>query len=240
MNINDKIPVITIDGPSAVGKSALSKVIARKLNWFVLESGILYRKIALLILQKKIPISERYIIPLIKNLNFKKKIINHIHLNAVSEIASKIANFYEVRKILLGQQRAFRIFPGLVAEGRDMGTVVFPDAIVQFFLYANLKSRVHRRILQLKKNGDHINSQELYNQIRMRDQRDRNRLISPLYPSRNAIILDSTNMSFSEVINISMIYIFERIHKNALYKNILFNKDYYKKYSQPHFSMKLK
>ncbi|WP_193201185.1 (d)CMP kinase [Buchnera aphidicola] len=207
--MNNNIPVITIDGPSGSGKSTLCNIIADKLNWCILESGVIYRLLAILILKKNIPIIEKNIISFIKNLNcssFKKKNKNSkiIHLQIVGEIASKLATFSKIRNILLEKQRYFRKLPGLIAEGRDMGTIVFPDAVVKFFLNANLETRVYRRIQQFKKIGLSINYKELLQQLKIRDERDQNRLISPLYPSKDAIILDSTNMTLSEVIEYSM------------------------------------
>lgn len=208
-NMNNNIPVITIDGPSGSGKSTLCNVIANKLNWCILESGVIYRLLAVLILKKNIPIIEKNIISILNNFNFasfkkKNKTSKIIHLQIVGEIASKLATFSKIREILLYKQRYFRKLPGLIAEGRDMGTIVFPDAIIKFFLTANLETRVDRRIQQLKKTGLTVSYKELFQQIQIRDERDQNRLISPLYPSKNAIILDSTNMTLSEVIEYSM------------------------------------
>lgn len=115
-----------------------------------------------------------------------------------------MATFPKIRKILLHEQRCYRKLPGLIAEGRDMGTIVFPDAIIKFFLNASLETRVYRRIKQFKKIGLSIHAKELLKKLQIRDERDQNRLISPLYPSKDAIILDSTNMTLSEVIKYSM------------------------------------
>lgn len=116
-----------------------------------------------------------------------------------------------MRKILLKKQRLLRCLPGLIAEGRDMGTVVFPDAMLKFFLNAHLEIRVKRRMLELNKNGYYISFKELATQIKNRDKQDKNRLISPLCIPKNAIILDSTNMNLSEVATASMEYIIEKI-----------------------------
>ncbi|ADP67283.1 hypothetical protein Buap_2990 [Buchnera aphidicola str. APS (Acyrthosiphon pisum)] len=126
-------------------------------------------------------------------------------------MSSQLSVYPRVRKILLKKQRLMRCMPGLVAEGRDMGTVVFPDAIIKFFLNADLEVRVKRRMLELKKNGYHVDFQKLFIQMKTRDKRDQNRLISPLCIPKNAIILDSTYMSLSEVIKTAMGYIIEKI-----------------------------
>ncbi|QIQ41334.1 MAG: (d)CMP kinase [Buchnera aphidicola (Aphis urticata)] len=206
--MNNKIPVITIDGPSGAGKSTLCNIIANKLNWHVLESGMIYRLLAILILHKNVPIIEKNIIFFLKDLDFslfKKRNVSHIlQLQIVGETASKLATFAEIRQMLLYKQRCFRKLPGLIAEGRDMGTIVFPDAIIKFFLKANLETRVCRRINQFKTIGLSTNYKKLFEQLKIRDERDQNRLISPLYPSKDAIILDSTNMTLSEVIAYSM------------------------------------
>lgn len=133
------------------------------------------------------------------------------NLEIISEIASQLSVYPRIRKILLKRQRFMLRFPGLIAEGRDMGTVVFPDAVLKFFLNAKLEKRVHRRRLELKKNGCNIDFQELFVQMKNRDERDQNRLISPLCIAKNAIILDSTNMSLLEVVNTVMKYIIEKI-----------------------------
>ncbi|QCI19873.1 MAG: (d)CMP kinase [Buchnera aphidicola (Brevicoryne brassicae)] len=216
--MKNTIPVITIDGPSGVGKSTISKIIAKKLKWSVLESGKIYRFLAFLILNKKISIFEKNIIPFIKdldillnkNLQYNDKLIN---FEKISEISSQLASFPIVRKILLKKQRSFRSFPGLIAEGRDMGTVVFPDAKLKFFLDANLEVRVYRRILELKKNRCYIDFKKLFIKMKNRDERDQNRLISPLCIPKNAIILNSTYLSLSEVITNFMKYITKSIKK---------------------------
>ncbi|MCU4136919.1 (d)CMP kinase [Buchnera aphidicola (Sitobion miscanthi)] len=131
----------------------------------------------------------------------------------MSEVASQLSVYPRVREILLKKQRCMPCLPGLIAEGRDMGTVVFPDAMIKFFLKADLKVRVNRRIIELRKNGHYIDFHELFLKMKIRDERDQNRLISPLCIAKNAIILDSTDMSLSEVVKTLMQYIIKNIKK---------------------------
>lgn len=218
--MKNTIPVITIDGPSGVGKSTISKIIADKLKWSFLESGKIYRLLAYLILNKKIAIFEKNIIPFIKDLDvLLKKNLQYnklIKLEKISKISSQLASFPKVRTMLLEKQRSFRSLPGLVAEGRDMGTVVFPDAKIKFFLDANLEVRVNRRMLELEKNSCYVNFKTLFIKMHNRDKQDQNRLFSPLCMPKDAIILDSTCMSLSEVIETFMKYI---IQSNKTIKN---------------------
>ncbi|CAL4322446.1 Cytidylate kinase [Buchnera aphidicola (Eriosoma lanigerum)] len=215
------IPVITIDGPSAAGKSTLCNKIASILKWSVLESGILYRVLAFITIKNRIPISEKNIIFFAKQLNFNlvqkfnktliflngKNISNDIISTEISHIASRLAVFPNIRTVLLNKQRCFRKLPGLVANGRDMGTIVFPDACIKFFLYANLNIRVKRRMKELKRSGFKVSFNQLLLEIKKRDNLDSNRKLSPLIPATNAIMLNSTNISITEIVNLSMQYI---------------------------------
>ncbi|QCI15985.1 (d)CMP kinase [Buchnera aphidicola] len=213
----NKVPVITIDGPSGVGKSTISKIVADRLNWFLLESGKIYRLVAFLALNNKISLTEKSIISLIKDLDIItiKKKINCLHslinIEKISEFSSHLATYPNIRNILLEKQRLLRCMPGLIAEGRDMGSVVFPDAKIKFFLNAHLKIRVQRRISEINKHNKHVNFKELYSQMKNRDKRDQNRLISPLCIPKNAIILDSTHMSLSETTKNIIKYVIKKI-----------------------------
>lgn len=221
--INKKPYVITIDGPAGVGKTTLCKKISQMLKWNFLNSGLIYRIIAFYITFNQINISsEKKILSLIykinKNFSYnnikiifqKKNIINNIKSSYIGNVASKIASYSKVRDALLIQQRAFRKFPGLVAEGRDMGTVVFKDAIIKIFLNANLKKRATYRMLQLQKLGFDVNFKQIFSEIKKRDIQDYNRKYCPLIPAKNAFILDSTEMNMEEIIQI----IFQYISKN--------------------------
>lgn len=217
------ISVITIDGPSGSGKSKLCKKIAEKLNWNVLESGLIYRFLALMVLNKKY--GKKDLIFLLRSLNFfniisnnrKSNILNQADTEIIGNIASKLAGISYIRKYLLFQQRLFRQLPGLVTDGRDMGTVIFPDACVKFFLKASLQTRVQRRLKHLKKKGIEINFNKLLFMMKRRDYRDRNRAISPLVPEQNSIIIDSTDMNLQQVVNMCMKHIknVKDINKNT-------------------------
>jgi len=215
------IPVITIDGTSASGKSTLCKKISKKIGWFSLESGFIYRAVALIYLQYSSFIIPKKAVFIAKNLKYflfikekkfkviynKKDITNNIFTEETSLLASKISQIPEIRKILLNIQKSFRLTPGLVANGRDMGTVVFPDSRLKFFLISNLKIRSYRRMIQLKKRGIITNFKKTYSEIQKRDNFDIFRKISPLKPSKNAIILDTSYINTTEMFNISMKYI---------------------------------
>ncbi|WWO97188.1 MAG: (d)CMP kinase [Candidatus Dasytiphilus stammeri] len=216
------MPVITIDGPSGAGKSVLCYSLAKKLQWNSLDSGAIYRIFALSVITNKISFSnEIELLSIAKNMNFslvlnhngkyeffleKKNITNIIRMEKIGQISSHLAQNYSVRKVLTDRLRSYRKLPGLIAEGRDMGTVVFPDAIIKFFLNASIEERAHRRLLQLHKKGFRVNFQKLLNEIKLRDEQDRTRVISPLIPANDAIILDSTGINLRKVIKIAYAY----------------------------------
>ncbi|WWP00645.1 MAG: (d)CMP kinase [Candidatus Dasytiphilus stammeri] len=212
------VPVITIDGPGGVGKSTVCKALAERIKWNLLESGAIYRVLALYALHHQLYVSdyktEALLISMARHLKvhfFKigekyeviydgENISKKICMENVGRMASKIAVLPSVRKALLDRLRAFRKLPGLIADGRDMGTVVFPDAIVKIFLDASVEERARRRMLQLQKNGFSVNFKQLFEDIKKRDERDRNRLIAPLKPADDARILDATNLSIEHII----------------------------------------
>ncbi|MBC8951760.1 (d)CMP kinase [Xenorhabdus sp. PB62.4] len=219
-------PVITVDGPSGAGKGTLCQALAEALNWQLLDSGAIYRVLALAAIHHQVDIqSEDALVPLAANLdvrfvpaNGKLRVIlegedvsNEIRTETVGNTASQAATFPRVREALLRRQRAFRISPGLIADGRDMGTVVFPDAPVKIFLDASAEERARRRMLQLQDKGFSVNFERLLSEIQERDFRDRNRAVAPLVPAQDALILDSTSMSIEEVIDKALTYA-----KNAL------------------------
>ncbi|CAA2930947.1 (d)CMP kinase [Arsenophonus endosymbiont of Bemisia tabaci] len=215
-------PVITIDGPSAVGKGTLCHVLANKLGWQLLDSGAIYRILALAALHHHVDIkSEEALVPLAANLDVRfeprenelavmlegEDVSNAIRREVVGNTASLSATFPRVREALLRRQRAFRTKPGLIADGRDMGTVVFPDAPVKIFLDATPEERARRRMQQLQEKGFDVKLSDLLTNIKERDYRDRNRLIAPLVPAKDALILDSTKLSIEGGIEQVLAYV---------------------------------
>ncbi|MGC6387591.1 (d)CMP kinase [Ewingella sp. S1.OA.A_B6] len=214
-------PVITVDGPSGAGKGTLCKALAEAFEWRLLDSGAIYRVLALAALHHQVEIvSEEALVPLAAHLDVRfvaqdgqlkvilegEDVSNEIRTETVGNTASQAAAFPRVREALLRRQRAFREAPGLIADGRDMGTVVFPDAPVKIFLDASSEERANRRMLQLQEKGFSVNFERLLAEIKERDDRDRNRAIAPLVAASDALLLDSTSMSIDEVIQRALAY----------------------------------
>ncbi len=203
------VPVITIDGPSGSGKGTISQHLATKLGWHHLDSGALYRLLAYAALQQTMPLDdEAALVQLAVRLSEAYRLPTPdrpaILLDGVdvgpalrteqcADAASKIAALPAVRAALLGWQRQYRQRPGLVADGRDMGTVVFPDATRKLFLTARPEVRAQRRYNQLKNKGINVDLAELVQEVEVRDQRDSSRKASPLMPAADALILDNSD-----------------------------------------------
>ncbi len=215
-------PVVTIDGPSGSGKGTLCKAMSQELKWHILDSGAIYRVLALLALHHQVDVSsEKAIVSLADNLDVQFLFNNgalkvmlarvdismQIRSQTVSDLASRIALFPHVRKVLLSFQRSFRKFPGLIADGRDMGTIVFPDTPLKIFLHANLEVRTNRRMLQLHKNGVNVNFNALLSQMQERDERDCNRSIAPLLLADDVLIINSTHIPRNQVTEIALHYV---------------------------------
>lgn len=214
MNISAPI-VITIDGPSGSGKGTLSQMLARHLGYHLLDSGALYRLVALAVMKKGIDLNNEEVVgqvalglDVIFSLENDESaqillegvtVTDAIRQEAVSMAASKVAAYPSVRAALLERQRAFAVAPGLIADGRDMGTTVFPAAQVKLFLTASAEARAERRYKQLCIKGESVSMAELVRDIRERDERDSNRAVSPLKPAGDAVIIDSTAMTIDEV-----------------------------------------
>ncbi len=202
------VPVIAIDGPSASGKGTIARRVADALGFHYLESGALYRLVALASLRRGVKdeitlskIAADMEVSFLKDkvLLEKEDVSDAIRTEACSNRASEVAKLPLVRQALLKRQRAFRQPPGLVADGRDMGTVVFPDATLKVFLTASPEVRAERRYKQLIDKGIHANLRALSRDLEKRDARDASRAVAPLVPAPDSQVLDSTALSVEQV-----------------------------------------
>lgn len=209
--------VITIDGPSGTGKGTLCHMLANHLNWNVLDSGSIYRVLAFAAKKQNIGIDNlEQLEALAYQLNVRfetdphlkntvildnQDVFDEIRSEECGQEASKIAAIPIIREALLARQRAFALPPGLVTDGRDMGTVVFPDAALKLFLYASEAERAQRRYFQLKEKGIDVSLAQVIDELAKRDKRDTERSHAPLKPAEDAVLVDTTGLTIVQVFN---------------------------------------
>ena len=204
--------IVTLDGPSGSGKGTVGRLLAQVLNFNYLDSGLLYRGVAILVIEKDIALSDvSNIEEIARNMNLEfssenNKIFldgidvsNSIRTEEISIVSSKVAQLKSVRAILHEIQQGYLKGNGLIADGRDMGTVIFPDADLKIFITASPEARAYRRHKELLGRGESVSLRDLERSIASRDRSDSERKISPLVPAVDAIIIDTSNMTVEEV-----------------------------------------
>lgn len=212
--MSGEIPIMTLDGPAGAGKGTVSRGIAKRLGWHYLDSGAIYRSLAVAVQDAGVGLdSLDEIVEIARNMDLSfgsgetpmvmlqgQNITDRIGTESCGHITSIIAAMGRVRQALLHKQRAFCRLPGLVADGRDMGTVVFPEAKFKVFLTASAEERARRRFKQLKEKGIDVSLISLAKEIEERDKRDTERSVAPLKMADDAVLVDSSEMSIDEVI----------------------------------------
>jgi cytidylate kinase len=225
-----EVPVIAIDGPSGSGKGTIARRVATALNWHLLDSGALYRLVALQAEKAgKTDASEESLAAIAAGLDVRfdsdvageervflgdSEVSSELRTEECGRLASQVAALPMVREALMGLQRGFRTAPGLVADGRDMGTAVFPDAGLKVFLTATAGERAKRRHKQLKDKGIDVSLPALSRDIEDRDRRDAKRSVAPLRPAEDARLLDSSNLTIDEVTQTVLDWALEQIDAN--------------------------
>ena len=220
--MQNNVPVIAVDGPGGAGKGELCLRLSKKYGFAILDSGAIYRVLAYAALKKGLALdAEEELSALASGLNLSFKEVNNavavildgedvssfIRTEETGGAASKVAVLPKVRAALLQRQRDFAVNPGLIADGRDMGTVVFPDASAKIFLDASAEERARRRVAQLESRGVAADYDKILKEIADRDYRDRNRATAPLKPANDALVLDSTTLSIQEVVDTAVKFI---------------------------------
>lgn len=222
------IPVITLDGPSGTGKGTVCHMLAKHLGWHILDSGAIYRVLALAA-QKHHTASDNIpqLVQLAQNLDLRfstdasgtqtfladEEVSSQIRSEQCGQNASKIAAIPEVRDALIARQRAFAQLPGLVTDGRDMGTMIFPEALLKIYLHADPQERAHRRYLQLQESGKDVSLAQVVEELAKRDTRDTARAYAPLKPAKDAVEIDTTKLSVEQVFSTVLDLVDKRLQK---------------------------
>ena len=222
------VKIITVDGPSGAGKGTVSRILAKQLGFHYLDSGALYRLLGLVAVRHGLEIgASSDLTPLAENMDVRfealpnghnivllegEDVTDELRTEHAGALASKVAENPNVRKALLVRQHEFARSPGLVADGRDMGTKVFPDAQLKIFLTASIEERANRRYKQLLEQGENVSLRALEEQVRSRDERDMNRKASPLAIAEDAVEVDTSDLSIQESV--------DRLHNLAILRGI--------------------
>lgn len=210
------VPVVTVDGPGGVGKGTLALKLSQKLGWHLLDSGAIYRAYAIFALNQELDLeNEDFLVAKIPEFSMtiniedekvqiyvcNENVTSRLRLEITGSSASIIAKHPKIREALFHYQRDRAVSPGLIADGRDMGTVVFPEAPLKIFLTASAEVRAERRYKELISAGESVNIAQILGEIQMRDERDQNRSVSPLVPAHDAVIIDTSDSTRDEVFN---------------------------------------